>query len=165
MDEQGHEAGACQALSRKTVKVTITPFQREHLRLIRGRAYEEEVIRLTGRDYSDIFVTGPAFTIWDGGAPVAAGGVVVLWKGVGEAWLHLSQWFPEHPLSAFRIVRQLLNAIIHDAQLRRVQAPIRLDMPANIRLVEHLGFEPEGILKRWGPEGADYVMYARMENQ
>jgi hypothetical protein len=141
--------------------ITIRPFLTGDVRAIRGREYEQEMIKLTGRDFGEQFATqGPAFTMLSDGEPVIAAGVYLLWPGVGEAWMHLSPWFYGHVKTAVREVREILSAIIVRHGLRRVQAPICAQMPANKRFVEHLGFAPEGLMHRWGPEDGDYWLYA-----
>lgn len=143
--------------------IRLRPYKLGDLKAIEGRAYEKELVRLTGRDYGEEFAAnGPAYTILDDFAPVAAGGVFILWPGVGEAWMHLSDWIYQHPCTLYRETRKMLTAIIHNNGLRRVQAPICRKMQMNRRFVESLGFAPEGTMHRWGPDDEAYVMYARV---
>lgn len=154
--------------------IEIREYQRGDLGRIFGREYERSLAELTpNRDFERDLYGSPAFVAWERDGinsgsdginsvptPVFAGGVIILWPGVGEGWLHLSKWFELHPFSAFKIVRAQMHRIIDDYGLRRVQAPIHSAMPANIRLVKHLGFSEEGTLRRWGPDGADYVLFS-----
>lgn len=140
--------------------IVIRPFVPGDMDRIEARDYEKELMRLAG-NYGETFAfRGPAFTMEHDGTPVMAAGVCILWEGVGEAWMHLSPWFYRHVKSAYAAVYEVLCQIIVHKSLRRVQAPICASMPANIRFVEHLGFAPEGLMHRWGPDGKDYWLYS-----
>jgi hypothetical protein len=143
--------------------IYLRVYEAGDLQKIDSRKYEQEMIRLTGRDFSEEFATaGPAFTLCDDGRPIAAGGVFVMWPGVGEAWMHLSLAATEdHPFSLYRETLAMLNGIIIEEKLRRVQAPILASSKKNREFVQHLGFIPEGLMHRWGPDDKDYIMYAR----
>jgi hypothetical protein len=136
--------------------IRVRPFEPGDLTLIRGREYELEMMRLAGTTGEHFAVHGPAFTMLDSQTAVMAAGVYILWPGVGEAWMHLSSWFYRHVKTAYREVGEILAQIIIQKSLRRVQVPVCASMPANRRFVEHLGFAPEGLMHRWGPEGKDY---------
>lgn len=45
---------------------------------------------------------------------------------------------------------------------RRLQAKVKKGFDIGARFVEMMGFLPEGILQQFGPEGDDYVMYAKL---
>jgi RimJ/RimL family protein N-acetyltransferase len=140
--------------------VTSRPYIPADIAAICGREYEREFDELARKSYADIFATGPAFTICDGERPVASGGVVPIWRHVGEAWLHLSPWFSAHPQTGCRMVRRLFRTILKQHEFHRIHAAIRAEMLPNRRLVEYLGFREEvGALKCWAAD-KDYVMYA-----
>lgn len=140
--------------------ISIHEYKPKHLAQIQGREYERMLQAMTGIDYSHVFSTGSAFTAFDCTTPVMAGGIVTLWPGVGEAWLHLSPWFEAHPKTGYKWIRCIFTSILNNRAFRRVQAPIRADMESNLRLVHHLGFVEEGYMARWGPEDKGYVMCA-----
>lgn len=140
--------------------ITVRPFEPGDIDAIGGREYELEMIRLAGNSGEQFALNGPAFTMLDDGKSVMAAGVYILWPGVGEAWMHLSHWFYRHVKTAYREVGEILAKIIIHKGLWRVQCAIRADMAANLRFVEHLGFAPEGLMHRWGPDGKDYWLYS-----
>lgn len=142
------------------MSVRIHPLKPGDIALIEPREYEAEMMRLTGHNGEHFAFHGPAFTMWHHDKAVMAAGVYLLWPGVGEAWMHLSPWFYKHVKTCYASVREVLSQIIISRSLRRVQVPVRANMPANIRFVEHLGFAPEGLMHRWGPEDTDYWMYS-----
>lgn len=142
----------------------IKPYKPEHLSQIEPREYERELRDKSGVDYSYTFMNGPAYTVFDGDIPVMAGGIVKLWPEVGEVWLFLSPWFTTHVKTGYQLIRELFEAVLKVNHFRRIQTPICASMPGNIRLVEHLGFECEGTMRRWGPDGQDYKFMALVAN-
>ena len=136
--------------------ITVRPFEPGDIGAIGGRDYELEMLQLAGNSGEQFAVNGPAFTMLDDKKAVISAGVYILWPGVGEAWMHLSPWFYSHVKTVYTEVRELLAQIIFTKRLHRVQCPIRADMKPNMRFVKHLGFAPEGLMHRWGPEGKDY---------
>ena len=140
--------------------IRVRPFEPGDIGAIGGRDYELEMLQLAGNSGEQFAVNGPAFTMLEDGKPVVSAGVYILWPGVGEAWMHLSPWFHRHVKVVYREVRDILCQVIITKSLRRVQCPIQADMPQNKRFVEHLGFSPEGLMHRWGPNGKDYWLMA-----
>jgi RimJ/RimL family protein N-acetyltransferase len=56
----------------------------------------------------------------------------------------------------------LFQHIQEEHKLYRIQASVSvLDLTAN-RYAQWLGFQKEGIMKKYGPDGTDYVRYARL---
>ena len=137
--------------------VELRPYRPCDLRHIQGRAYEKE---LDGVRYARQFAKGPAWTIWDGNQRVVAAGVILYWQGVGEVWMYLSEWIYKHPQQFCRISKRQLNTVIKENDLHRIQAPICSDMPINIAFAEAMGFTKEATLRKYGPDGKDYIMYS-----
>lgn len=127
------------------------------LRHIKGREYERD---LDGTRYARQFAKGPAWTIWDNNSRVVSAGVIIHWPGVGEVWMFLSDWIYSHPVEFCRISKRKLDEVISENNLWRVQAPICADMTANIAFAQAMGFNPEGTLRKFGPDGKDYIMYS-----
>lgn len=92
---------------------------------------------------------------------IAVVGGTLLWPGVMELWSVTSNKISRHPISYTRTVRTLIQSFQKSLSIRRFQSVIRFGHPELIRWIEALGFEREALMKRYGPEGADYYMYAR----
>ena len=140
--------------------IELRPYRPCDLKHIQVREYERS---LDGTKYARLFAKGPAWTVWDGGRRVWAAGVILHWKGVGEVWMCLSDWIYEHPLRFCRIAKQQLAKVIEENGLWRVQAPICADMPENLAFAQAMGFSPENTMRKYGPDGKDYIMYAMIK--
>ena len=64
-----------------------------------------------------------------------------------------------------REIYHCARAILDEAQttFRRIQAVVKADWPLAIRFVERLGFVREGRMRKFGPNGDDYYLYARVK--
>ena len=91
------------------------------------------------------------------GKAVAAGGLRILWSGVGEVWLMLGKEFPA--LALPKIKRQLW-AWMAFYDLRRVQAVVRCDWKEGNRFAEWSGMKHEGVMKKMYCDGSDANLWA-----
>ena len=103
------------------------------------------------------------FTLEDSGTVMAVGGVHVMWFGAGEAWVLVSPECLDIPASFARYAKRQFNSILQDTGLRRVQASIHVDDDRAYRFAEWLGFENEGVMRKYGVEGDDYYRMARVQ--
>jgi hypothetical protein len=146
------------------VSLRVTPFAPHHY----ARALEAigqptpwiEDRLAYGRGYATY---GPSYTIWAGEAIACVLGVLVPWPGRGLCW---AVWTPAgypHGAGIHRLTIRYLRRIIRQYRIRRLEADVIGDFEAGRRWVEHLGFDPEGPLKRhYGPQGESmqgYVWY------
>lgn len=109
-----------------------------------------------------VLACGPAVTMLQGGEVVACGGVTMLWRDVAEAWMRTSPLVETHPVALVRTVRRFLGTVWRNLALKRLQCVVRSDYDRALRFAEHVGFRREAFLHRYGPDGADYIMCARI---
>tara|TARA_R100000808_G_scaffold12567_1_gene31270 strand:- start:1954 stop:2400 length:447 start_codon:yes stop_codon:yes gene_type:complete len=104
-----------------------------------------------------------AFTLMDNGHLIVSGGIHPIWKGMGEAWLIPSDEIKNHKIRMIKILRDHIDRITIEDDLRRLQATVRADYEPALRFIEFLGFKKEGLLKAYSPAGVDHYMYARVK--
>ena len=119
------------------------------------------------KDYPDMPIDPKtSYTaLWDGKI-VGVGGIAMMWKGVGELWLILtkdSNRAGAHGLVAFDAIRKKIDEIIEENNIIRAQAIARLDFPKAIDMLTWLGFENEGRLRKYTPDGCDVYRFARIK--
>ncbi len=103
-----------------------------------------------------------AYTLVDDDEILAVGGAHVMWFGVGELWVLVSPEAKRRAAPFARYAKGVVNSILQEHQLRRMQASIHVkDQPA-IRFAEWLGLEHEGVMRRYGIQGDDYIRMARV---
>ena len=91
---------------------------------------------------------------------VAIGGVSCLWEGVAEGWFIIGNIGKLFPLALARIVKKMVSRIILENNLFRLQASVCSNDKKAVRFIKWLKFTEEGIMKKFGPDGVDYIRYA-----
>lgn len=141
----------------------IVEYRPEHLELIKP---VEPLMRQKARIVVPFYAgRGPALSIVNGHNKVFAvcGVCLSFWQGIGEAWAVVSQEADENPMGIIRAFRRGVEYIENTTGLRRVQATVRSDWGQGVRFVKLLGFEFEGRLRAYGPDGRDHDMYSRVK--
>jgi RimJ/RimL family protein N-acetyltransferase len=138
--------------------IKLRPAKQEDVEYLRTVALEGGM-----KTYPPVTVEQPAYTGYVNDKPIGCGGVVILWDGVGEVWLIVSREVESHKVQAVKVLKRMCEIILLKHELRRIQAIIRTDFPQAVKLVESLGFEREGTLRNYCPDGQDSYMYARLK--
>ena len=102
------------------------------------------------------------YTLLDGEEIIVCGGVHMMWTGVGEGWLVMSKEAYEKPITVARYTQRLFDTIMGDNAMWRVQASVHTNDEQSVRFAEWLGFEIEGVMKKFGPDGTNYFRMARV---
>lgn len=130
-----------------------------------------EVVRLTtahlsqlpfpkGIDPRAYFSKGSAaFCVLDEGKPVFAGGVVNLEWNRGEAWVVPTPYLKSNLRKCLFLMQQFIPYIAHNFKFRRVQATCVSGV--STKLFKHLGFDYEGTMAKFGPNGETCDMHCR----
>lgn len=136
----------------------VEPYRGDHL----GRLVEAHGISLLAplEPYYNaaLETAGPAYTGFVDGLPVAAAGIANLWPGRAEAWAVMTPATRHHMTAITRAVRAFLDL----AEVRRIDCAVKADFEAGHRWARLLGFEQEGVMRAYGPDGCDYARYARV---
>ncbi len=117
------------------------------------------------KNYPKMIPTPPAYTIIFDDEIVGVGGMIILWKGVAEMWLMLTANCRKEGffgIIAFEAIKNKVDEMLEEHKIRRAQATVRIDFPKAKKMVKALGFELEGIMKSYTPDGADVELYARI---
>ncbi len=142
----------------------LTEFKPDHLLEIEMANTPDGVtdIKHQGLIRKGLECAGPnAFSAVHDGVIVGCGGVKPLWSGVGEAWgvpsVHVLNNKREVVLMAKAALRIILD---QDKDLNRIQAVVLDGFTAGERLAEILGFQCEGVMKKYGKNGEDFKLFA-----
>lgn len=143
----------------------IKPFEPEHLGQMTPRRFEAAEMAYVGDP--ELYVRaylqrGPAWSGFVGNRIMGCAGVCVLWRGVGEAWMVTTDLAARMPLAFHRAIASRLDEVMMSMNLWRLQAIIHTEHEVSRRWVRRLGFEEEGTMQRYGPDGKDYVRFARV---
>lgn len=145
----------------------VVPFEVGHLERLELRAADRlgfaarggrEGLWALARLYR---ASGPCWTILDGGAVAACGGVGVQPGATGNAWALTSPLVEARPVAMARLARRCVEAAESGLGLTRIQTTIHVRHTARAEWFEFLGFTREGLLRRLVGDD-DYHLYARV---
>lgn len=106
---------------------------------------------------------GLTWALLDGGDLVGGAGLVPMWPGRAEGWQLTSRHARPRQLAlAVRMARQVLDDRQRDPTFRRIEIYVRAGAIWCASFVKALGFEREGLLKRWDPAGRDMWICSRV---
>lgn len=88
---------------------------------------------------------------------VGMAGIFERWSDVGLAWALLAEDFAEHRVSVFKLMKRALDV----SPLIRIEAHVAEGHAEGERLLDHLGFEKEGVMRKFW-QNRDYSLFARV---
>ncbi len=141
----------------------IIPFEAAHLSCVAPQGAQRGVSeKLSPATADSLALADLAFSAVQEGYVVGCAGIVPLWPGVGQAWAVLSDTALSHPVILTRAAMRELQRIEEQLGLHRVQATVAEDHIEGRRWLAWLGFEVEGLMRNYGPEGeGDFWLYGR----
>lgn len=151
-----------------TGKLTLRPFSPTDPLRIDARPDFALEHRLAGEPlFGPDRVTGTCWTLTRGdrkwAKPLACGGLEPLGHGRFAGWLFASDLSPR----AWVMVRAAMRSLVAETGARRVEVTVRAPdqtsaWPVAIRACSFalsLGLTREGVMRGWGPDGADYFLF------
>jgi RimJ/RimL family protein N-acetyltransferase len=105
---------------------------------------------------------GLAFTCMINNEPIASAGMKLLWDGVAEGWVLATSKVWNHPLIIARAIKKNFARLAMEHKIHRVQTAVRAEFGIGIKFAKWLGLENEGLMKRYGFDGADHYRFARL---
>jgi len=105
---------------------------------------------------------GPAWTVCNGEAVIACGGVVRFWPGVGECWCWAGAGVDAVPVAFVRLARRIVDALGMEQGFHRLQLHARQDDLRANRFAKHLGFTLEGSCPGFGADRSTHNLYGRV---
>ena len=145
--------------------IKIVPFEWQHPRMMDLREFELKTY-VDLPDYEQhlrLFQSEPhSYTAILRGKVVASFGVHNMWPGAGEGWLLAGKQVNSYPITLTRMTRRYLDIAARDLLLRRLQITCNTKDELAVRWAIALKFDREGLLRKYGPDGSDYVMFSRI---
>lgn len=142
--------------------VFFLPAVPEHLERI--QISNPEVLVHT--NYTSIVATQiincPAVTAFYDVTPVAIFGFVTLWNGVTESWLVADDNVRKRPLVLTKYAIHAHDIAKISMGLHRQQITVKITDMRAYKWALALGFEVEATMRKYGPDGTDYYLMARI---
>jgi hypothetical protein len=92
---------------------------------------------------------------------LACGGFLAMWPGVYEAWLFVDT---HNTFVSYKVclIKKFRNEIAK-LNFHRLQATVDEHVYNHHKFMKLLGFSAEGLLRQYGPEKNDYIMYSQVK--
>ena len=149
------------AAARLSDRAVIVEAEAAHIRQMNLRDFD--LVTAGSRQVIDSWFTalqrgGPAYCGIIDGRPVVAFGFVSFWQGQAECWMIADECLPQYTRVFHRAVLRGLPWLFIQMQLNRLQMTIHSSNTLAERWSLALGFDFEGVLRNYGPDGSDYLM-------
>lgn len=155
--------------------ILTVPFEPWHLNVMDIRKEQHPTLENMVREYGSVenyatlmleaaaeFVDGEktALTFLKNGFPVLSGGVFPLSSYVAQAWMLVSNQFLESTRREKHFITNKLKSLIdEEGPFGRIQADTETWFDQGANFLEYLGFEREGVMKNFNPDGSDSYLY------
>lgn len=96
------------------------------------------------------------------GTPMAIVGGFYKYTKVMEVWSLVDKKMLKMPKYYCHALKFLINQSFEDLKLERMQVIMQKDAPWVSAWSKFLGFEAEGILRKYGEENVDYIMFSKV---
>lgn len=143
----------------------VVRFKMEHLDQIHLRERESSGIAKIPhyRKLCEVYEKyGGTYTLLSPEGVVCIEGVAPIWPGVAGAWSLTSDLIFKYPKAYYKATKQFMAAIVTDWKIHRLQATTCADDAVACNWLRHLGFKQEGVLKSYGPDRADHIMFSKV---
>ena len=147
------------------MKIEILPYKAEHgLEIMTGlvELHNNSQEEMEQAAVSNEENSAAAYTLFIDGEPVAAGGMFLRHKGVGDVWLSVSTKATKTPKLVIKTIKEYIEKVMQAAELKRLQTPILADFTTGLRFASALGFQcetPDG-MKYYGYRGETYKLFS-----
>ena len=145
--------------------VVIVPFENKHAEQILEQGLNSEFLELKPEHKKYAFFlkeVGMSFTGLVHHKPFAAGGGFHLWDGVAEGWVLATKDIYKYPIFCAKHIKQRTEIILKANKIKRIQTSVKADCDVALRFAKWLGFKKEGLMESYGPDGSDFVRFARI---
>lgn len=136
----------------------LVPFEPAHLDLLEVQDAQRGTFPVGDPAYAlSLIKAGPCWSVFVGGRVVACGGLCIQWEGRGVAWAIISEGAP-----LVAVTKSVIHVLGLPGIPRRVECFVDVSFQEGIRWAEMLGFQREGLMRAFSPDGRDHVLFSRV---
>ena len=142
--------------------ISLVPFRTEHASLIKAKDPSASALPMSTEDILHVqAMSGNAITALLHGKPAACFGSVPIWDGLEEMWCLMEDRARNYALSLTKIAIAYSDFRVIAGNLHRLQITVRSNDLRAVRWGKAIGFEIEGRMKKYGPDGSDFFLMSR----
>jgi len=94
--------------------------------------------------------------------PIAIIGGSLMWPGVMHVWTVLGEEIKKCPSAFHKKVKEMIELYADGLKLWRMQMDVNGKYDSGLDWAEALGFKFECVMKKYGPDGSDHWLFARL---
>ncbi len=101
------------------------------------------------------------YTLEHEGKPLGVGGFRLINTTTAWCWVDMSHESGKHLTVSYRTIKEWMEKLAEEHNIKRLQAYVECDFPDAIRMVEHLGFTKESTMENFVGD-RDSFLYKRI---
>jgi len=139
----------------------VVPFDPSHLEILELQESQQLFRKFFDKNYGPALqASGPCFTAIDDGQVLICAGAARQWDNRAIAWSLISA----HAGRQFVRIHKAVTRFLETTDFNRIEAFVDADFEQAHRWIEMLGFQREGYMRQFTPDGRDSFLYARLKN-
>jgi len=142
--------------------VVIVPFMKEHL-----HNFTVQQPDLKGHDEDELkdrilaqCKGGGGISVIQRGKTLGVFGSTEIWKGLDEGWFLVDEATRRYGVSMTKVAKKWIALKFQKDSLNRLQITVRCDDDRAYKWAKCLGFQTDGVMRRFGPDGSDFYLMA-----
>jgi len=137
----------------------IIPFEPGHIWQVRLQSVQVVALGEVTPQYAQLLAaSGPAVSAIEDGILLGCCGVAATPYTGGILWGFVGTDCGPRMLKVHRGVSRFIDSVRH----RRIEATVLAGFEPGCRWMKLLGFEFEGVMRKYGSDGSDYLRYAKV---
>lgn len=143
----------------------VVPYEKEHGDQYIETGLNDKILDIDAsftENRIDFAIIGLSFTLLHNDIPICSGGIFPLWHGVGEGWVIASKRIFDHKIKSAKLIKRRTDLLCAVNKIKRLQTSVRANFPMGLRFAKFLGFNNEGLMKHYGPDGSDFYRMAKI---
>lgn len=83
-----------------------------------------------------------------------------VWNGLEEAWFLVDEVTRRYGIAMTKVAKKFIQLKFQEDMLNRLQITVRCNDNRAYKWAKCLGFQTDGVMRQFGPDGSDYYMMA-----
>lgn len=146
-----------------SAQIRIVSFEVRHLMNLHMRHLDAVTYNALNPDESALKVyefNGNNRTMLVNDNPVGMGGIVPMWDHVAFGWIIATDEINKYKKTFFSTIVRHFVWLIKEFDLHRIEANVLPDNVRSIEMLKRMGFENEGLMRKYDELGKDYYRLA-----
>lgn len=140
--------------------VVIVPFMPEHLNGFKSSQPDTEGHENIRNHMIAQAEGNTAVSVLQFGKTIGVFGSSKIWNGLEEAWFLVDEATRRYGIAMTKVAKKFISLKFQEDSLNRLQITVRLNDIRAYKWAKCLGFQTDGVMKQFGPDGSDYYMMA-----